>query len=319
VKIVQKISDLFEVKYGVNLELNSLTMCNPDNINAVNFVSRTAINNGVSAIVEKIAFLEPIPAGTISVACGGSVMAAFLQPKPYYSGRDLFFLTPKKEMTDLQKLYYVACIRANKYKYNYGRQANKTLKDILIPNLDEIPSYVSTIKIPNLSELNKSINHNNLNLDLKKWKLYKYSDLFEIKKGKRVTKLDIIPGETPFISAIDKNNGIREYAGLIKSHEGNTITVNYNGSVGEAFFQEVPFWASDDVNVLYSKFVLNKFIAMFIITLIRNEKYRFNYGRKWHKERMDESTIYLPCKDNGSPDFEFMEEYIKSLPNSRAI
>ena len=47
-------------------------------------------------------------------------------------------------------------------------------------------------------------------------------------------------------------------------------------------------------------------------TLIRLEKFRFNYGRKWGLERMKESVIKLPTQ-NGKPDFEFMESYIKSL------
>ena len=52
------------------------------------------------------------------------------------------------------------------------------------------------------------------------------------------------------------------------------------------------------------------------VTLIRKEKYRFNYGRKWETERMKESLIKLPIDKNGNPDFEFMENYIKSLPYS---
>ena len=51
-------------------------------------------------------------------------------------------------------------------------------------------------------------------------------------------------------------------------HKGGTITVSYNGSVGETFYQEEPFWASDDVNVLYPKFNLTKNIAMFKINHI---------------------------------------------------
>src|SRR5437868_4591348 len=133
------VSDLFDVRYGLNLELNSLT---PDG-DGVNFVSRSAKNNGVSARVRARKELEPIPAGTISVAGGGSVMESFLQPKPYYSGRDLYYLTAKVPMTDSEKLFYCACLRANRYRFNYGRQANRTLKQINIPSLNEIPAWVA--------------------------------------------------------------------------------------------------------------------------------------------------------------------------------
>ena len=58
----------------------------------------------------------------------------FLQPYyDYYSGRDLYYLIPKKEMTERELIYYAICIKKNKYKYSYGRQANKTLRDLLVP------------------------------------------------------------------------------------------------------------------------------------------------------------------------------------------
>ena len=99
-----KIEHLFEINYGVNLELNSLSLCDKSNPNSVNFVSRTSKNNGVSAFVERLANIDPIPAGTISVSAGGSVLETYLQPEPYYSGRDLFYLTPKNKMSDMTKL-----------------------------------------------------------------------------------------------------------------------------------------------------------------------------------------------------------------------
>ena len=41
-------------------------------------------------------------------------------------------------------------------------------------------------------------------------------------------------------------------------------------------------------------------------------KYAFN--NKWTQEMMRISVIPLPVNDDDSPDFQFMEDYIKSLP-----
>lgn len=133
-----KISDLFTVTYGVNLELVNLDQCKSTDQNAIPFVSRSEYNNGVAAYVKKIETIIPNPAHTISVAGGGSVLSSFYQPVPYYSGRDLYFLAPISEMNVMEMLFYAYCIELNKYKYNYGRQANRTLKDILIP--ENMPS-----------------------------------------------------------------------------------------------------------------------------------------------------------------------------------
>jgi hypothetical protein len=150
------------------------------------------------------------------------------------------------------------------------------------------------------------------------WEYFSFDDLFEIRKGQRLTKAQMVPGDIPFIGSIDNNNGVSGY-GCEANHSVNTITVNYNGSVGEAFYQSEPYWACDDVNVLYPKFIVNQFIAMFIIAVIRNEQYRFNYGRKWHIERMLASRIKLPVDENQHPDWTYMERYIQSLKFSSQI
>lgn len=134
-----KVSDLFDVAYGHNLELNRLQKA----AEGVNFISRTANNNGVSARVIALPGIEPLAAGKLTVALGGSVLETFVQPEPFYTGFHIFCLTPLVEMTLPQKLYYCMCIRANKYRYNYGRQANRTLRDITVPALIDIPDWVS--------------------------------------------------------------------------------------------------------------------------------------------------------------------------------
>lgn len=107
----------------------------------------------------------------------------------------------------------------------------------------------------------------------------------------------MVPGKINFLGAISENNGVREKIDADELWQPNCITVNYNGSVGEAFYQSKPFWASDDVNVLYAKdfWKMNKYIAMFLITVIKANKYRFGYGRKWTIEKMKETVIKLPA------------------------
>lgn len=102
-----------------------------------------------------------------------------------------------------------------------------------------------------------------------------------------------------------------------EQEEGNTISLSYNGSVGEAFYQPKPFWATDDVNVLYFReengVAFNKYIALFVCAVLRQEKYRYSYGRKWVLESMKSTVIKLPEK-SGKPNWSYMEDYMKSLP-----
>ena len=144
------------------------------------------------------------------------------------------------------------------------------------------------------------------------WKWFRYDEIFDIRKGKRLTKENMTEGSIRYIGAIDSNNGLSAYIGNDSQlHQGNAISVSYNGSIGFAFYQEKEFWATDDVNVLYPKFLLNRYIAMFLCHLIEREQYRFCYGRKWDLEAMNKSKIKLPVTQEGTPDWKYMEDFVK--------
>ena len=126
------ITKLFEIKYGVNLELNRCTI----DEGGVNFVSRTALNNGISAKVRKIDNKETIKPNVLTFAAGGSVGETFLQTEEFYSGRDLYILYPKINMNNFELLAYCFFIKLNNFRFNYNRQANKTLKELYLPDID---------------------------------------------------------------------------------------------------------------------------------------------------------------------------------------
>lgn len=98
-------------------------------------------------------------------------------------------------------------------------------------------------------------------------------------------------------------------------HNGNNISINRNGSVGDAFYQPKPFCSTEDVHIFNPKFKLNQYIAMFLIALIHKEKLRYSYGRKLDS-RMNKTVMVLPVDSNNEPNWKFMEDYIKSLPYS---
>jgi hypothetical protein len=152
--------------------------------------------------------------------------------------------------------------------------------------------------------------------DTEAWKPFSLGELFELKKGKRLTKDEMIPGTTLYVGATETNNGITERIGQEALHPGGQLTVSYNGSVAEAFYQGSPFWASDDVNVLYPRFEMSPKSALFLATLIRLEKYRYNYGRKWKLDAMRATTLRLPVDSAGRPDFLQMEGIIGACPSS---
>ncbi len=149
-------------------------------------------------------------------------------------------------------------------------------------------------------------------MDTSSWKWFRYDEIFDIRKGKRLTKENMTGGNIRYIGAIDSNNGLSALIGNDSHlHRANTISVSYNGSIGYAFYQEKEFWATDDVNVLYPKFKLNRYLALYLCSLIEKEQYRFCYGRKWDLEMMNKSLIKLPVTPSGEPDWKYMEDFVK--------
>ena len=192
----------------------------------------------------------------------------------------------------------------------------------------------------------KSLSETKIKLNTSNWKWFRYDEIFEICKGFYNKKPEENPvGAIPFIGATDSNNGITSMHDLDtikdssktgdepnapleqKIFRPNCITVSNNGSVGYAFYQPKEFTCTHDVNPLYIHKKWNKelniYIAMFLCSLIEKERFRWDYGRKWRPKRMPDSLIKLPVQRKGDgkyePDWQFMEDYIKSLPYSSCL
>ena len=170
-----------------------------------------------------------------------------------------------------------------------------------------------------------------LNLKDKSWDVFHFNDIFCIKKGfynKKPPCFD--DGIIPFIGASDSNNGFTgftTYASIEanskigygknepieqKIYNGNAICVTNNGSVGYAYYQQHAFTCTHDVNPLYlKKTKLNRYIALFLISCIEKQRVCFTYARKWRPKRMVKSRLMLPVTAHGTPDWAFMEEYMR--------
>lgn len=317
-----ELKKLFSIVYGVNLDYDKMV----ESKNGIPFVSRTSQNNGVVGYVEKVKKKNPNPAMTLSLSVGGSVMECFLQEREYYSGRDLYYLKPKVGMSRRQLFYYCIVLRANKYRYSFGRQANKTLKDLLVPDLTEIPSFVATAPIPIKPSTKALSSGKRVSLKDKKWQWFLYKDVFQlikISKSFDLNALELAPHGIPYIGRTIYNNGLTNYVKDDFSpkdiNKANCLTVVMVGeSVTSTFYQKNDFVASQNMLIIRDD-RLNKYSGQFVATCINLEKYRFSYGRTLTLSYIKNHKIKLPVTESGKPDWQFMEDYIKSLPYSAEL
>ncbi|MGD2198752.1 restriction endonuclease subunit S [Lysinibacillus fusiformis] len=317
-----KLEKIFKVEYGTDLELNKLKI----DATGINFVSRTRKNNGVSAKVRKVEGINPNPSGTISVALGSSsVLFAFLQDEPYYSGRDLAYLKPKFELTKQQLLFYCMCITKNRFRYNYGRQANKTIKTLLIPSISSIPEWVNKHEIKNLDsyKLPFSVEKKMCLVPTNWTKFYPLigeDGLFLYSRGKRLTKLNQKKGDIPLVTAGTENQGIANYIDITKDMKlyKDCITIDM---FGNCFYRGYEFYCDDNIIVLENS-DFNKYVLLFISTIINKDSFRYSYGKQYRLKNLRKHKILLPSinKNEGHMlDLELMEQYIKTLPFSKSI
>jgi hypothetical protein len=321
-----RVGELFEVKISKSVDKGGLEFAEDGEYD---FIGRTPLNNGIQGKLNKLKF-EANQEGTYSIAQIGMHVCQYRERK-WYASQNLFVLTPFTEKSHKANKF-IATVITRYLDCAYGEDTYatyptvKTLPILKIklpvdktgqPDWAYMESYMATLETKvakSLTLLQAAKDAEKKKVDTREWGSFALGTLFNIVKGKRLTKAEMKSGKTPFIGSSALNNGCTAMIGNDKNqHPENTITVCYNGSVGETFYQDQPYIASDDVNVLYPKFTMNRQIALFIVPLIKGVSSRYDYIDKWKKEAMEADKIHLPVDKNGDPDWDYMEEYMKMV------
>ena len=121
-----RLADIARLDNGNKMNKNKMTHLNP----SVNFVSRTATNNGVSDVVDIIDSIEPYPAGCITLAFGGSVGSCFLQEEPFYTGQNVGVISLPDNIAKEAKIFLVSTLEKKcKMSFHaFGNEINKHFK-----------------------------------------------------------------------------------------------------------------------------------------------------------------------------------------------
>lgn len=186
-------------------------------------------------------------------------------------------------------------------------------------------NYIKNIKsnVRNSVHLIRSVDINGLKIDVGGWaKFHLYDDnLFNIEMGTKLDKVKMSQHrpEVNFIGRANKNNGITcrvDQIPNIQPYEAGNLTLSLGGEyLGSCFIQPEPFYTSQNVVVLKPKWKMPFSVKQFIATMI------FKESRTYYKAFIDELnrhvktdfSFYLPVKPDGSPNWQYMEDYMKSI------
>jgi putative S-cspCI len=291
------------------------------------YVTASEKNNGV------LTYISCVPEWMERGECimiGGKTLTFTYQESDFCSNDSHnIALYAKHESYVNQRIYLflIVALRAALYqKYSWGDSIS--MKRIIVdevylpvtasgqPDLDYMDSYMQHVMNEATASLAKLAlaDDTKTMVDIHEWADFKIGELFEVTKGTRLTKAQMRPGGIRFIGSSAMRNGwTTSIANDEHLHPANTLTVCYNGSVGETFYQDEQFWASDDVNVLYPKFSMTENIGLFIAPLIRSIGQRYAFVDKWRMEIMRNDVIKLPVTSSCQPDWDYMDSYMASV------
>ena len=175
-----------------------------------------------------------------------------------------------------------------------------TYKDIKIKIKEKLKELIPKEKTKQKIQENKNI------------QIMKVVDLCNVDKKTAISQNVInLNGNVPYVTTSSMNNGVSQFADEEPNFEGKCLSVAMNGSVGEVFFQIDDFITSGDNAVLTLKEGYNPYLLLFIGTLIRNHKWRYNYYRKMSLGKLKNLELPIPMK-NGKIDLEYIEKIVKN-------
>ena len=156
-----------------------------------------------------------------------------------------------------------------------------------------------------------------LSLKNKKWGIFRVLDLFDYRRGNQNNMASLSAGDYMLISAKNVNNGLKGF--FVSNNErkevykGHCITLNNDGDggVGLAYYQPCDFLLDTHVYALYPKKDISKYTMLYISQVLSKQRVCFSHGYSISQDRLKTMRVMLPIDQQGQPDYDFMEQYIK--------
>lgn len=165
-------------------------------------------------------------------------------------------------------------------------------------------------------------------LDTSNWKLFKIEDLFEklelktikkdFNKAFDVSEIQDNEFSLPLVNAKHFNNGIMYY-GREKDFENAEMTIDIvkNGAIatGDVYAQPQKTGVLWDAYLIKPKEKIQSELVLFFLatSLEKAIKDKFSYDDKCIWQKVKKLFIPLPATCQSSPDYEYMEKYIKYI------
>lgn len=323
--------DLFEIERTLSFNTDKLVSGD-----AYDYVTRTSFNQG---ILQTTGFVnaENINAkGTWSL--GLLQMDFFYREKPWYAGQFVRKIVPRIKipvgavtffstiLNRQKKVLLSVLVRDVDSKFKgikvslpvtSSGEIDFAFMENFIRKLEEerIRKLAAYLKVSGLSDSKLSESERKALDDLGKveWQAYNIKSLFGAStRGKRLKSDDRIPGVLPFVTAGEAEQGVSAFIGnIVEVFQKNTTTIDMFGS---AKYRNYEYGADDHVAVVHTEELPNH-AAMFVTTACHKAAHTgaFDYGRNFYAKDADALNIMLAVTTSGSPDYSYMETFMRAV------
>ena len=298
------------------------------------YISSSKKNNGIDNYISPPDFMK-VYQNVLTLNNSGSVGYCFYHPYPIVCSDHCTIISIKDQSIKMNShiaLFLKPIIESMRNKYSFAREISDyrlNKEKILLPiDKNGNPDWKFMEKY--VAEKAKGIVFNNpvrykkqnKQVNTSNWRWFNLKTLFDVEKGERLVETERISGNIPLITASSKENGIvgslseEEFKDNKKLFE-NKITIDMFFNV---FYHNYKYFSDDNVHTLIPKFNReNSYVYLFLVTILRQSSYKYAYGRQLRIKRLELERIKLPVDKIGNPNWQFMEDFVKSLPYSSNI
>lgn len=150
-----------------------------------------------------------------------------------------------------------------------------------------------------------------LKLTDREWREFSVVGLFDrIERGRRLTQQHRVYGFAPFVTAGESLNGISSFINNLEHRtfkRGITLDMFAN-----TFYQNYSFKCDDNITVLLLA-GKSAYVHLFFVVMLNRLKEKYSYAKQVRPHRLKREFIMLPTQVDGTPDWEFMEAYMKQV------
>lgn len=326
-----------EFRLGSLFDIDNTLSFNADKLvdgDEYDYVTRTSTNQG---ILKRTGFVNKENINEAGVwSLGLLQMDFFYRKKKWYAGQFVRKIIPKIEITKEVAPFFTAVLNHQKpillsVLVRYVDDTFRNLK-VKLPvkngkiDFDFMESFIAELEAERVAELSAYLKISGLddyvlndeekyaldNYDKLEWGTFNLEKLFgKSTRGKRLKSSDRIPGNLPFVTAGEADEGVSDFIGNnVYVFSKNTTTIDMFGS---AKYRNYEYGGDDHIAVVHTE-KLPMDAAIFVTSSIHKTSHngQFDYGKNFYAKDADALDIKLPIM-NGKPDYHKMQIIISAI------